>query len=87
MKIELSYKYSELDNRNEYGLVLEGENYEMYFRWVYFYIGMFLNKKVTLYPFTLKKHKGRLLKSYKFLNDAERQARLIANRIIKIEKL
>jgi len=78
MKIELSYKYSNLDNEPQFGLVIEGVP-ETYARWIFFYIGRNLNIKPTIYPFNI----GKVLYSYKFCNNAERQALLIVNRIKK----
>ncbi len=77
MKIELSYQYSELDKNHQFGLVLEDEYYQPYFRWVYFYLGKYLSDNVRLYPFNV----GKVLKNYKWCNDAEKQAKLIANKI------
>ncbi len=79
MKIELSYKYSDLDKEPQFGLVIEGVK-EVYARWIYFYIGVHIGtKKQTIYPFK----RGRILYSYKYLNDAERQGLLIVNKIKK----
>jgi hypothetical protein len=87
MKIELSYIWSDLDNEHQFGLVSEDVP-TVYNQWVWFYLGVFLGMehKYVLYPFSMLGNwrQGKILKSYKLHTDAERQARLIANRIIKI---
>ena len=84
MKIELSYVYSNLDKRQEFGLVTQGYN-ETYIRWIWYYLGVFLgdNYKFKLYPFSMASTmwKGRVLKSYKYHTHAKKQALLIANKI------
>jgi hypothetical protein len=84
MKIELSYKYSQLDKEPQFGLMCEAESIwdEAYIRWIYFYLGEFFGgKRPRIYPFTI--NEGRILKNYKMCNDAKRQARLIFNKINK----
>lgn len=86
MVIELSYRYSDLDKRQEFGLVTEGHN-ETYIRWLWFFLGTYLGpySGFQLYPFSQTgAWKGRVLKSYKYHTDARKQALLIANRIHKI---
>lgn len=87
MKIELSYKWSDLDKEHQFGLVTTGDA-QAYIQWIWYYLEVFLgtDRRYTLYPFSLTSdwQKGKVLKSYKFHTDAERQAKLIANRINKI---
>jgi len=82
MTIELSYRYSKLDKTHCFGLVFNAtENYETYIRWVWYYLGQQLVKKprnVRIYPFN---YNGKVLKNYKFCNDAQRQAVLLSNAI------
>ena len=81
MTIQLSYKYSDLDEDHQFGLEFIGATKydEIYIRWVYFYLGLHTTKKPSLYPFK----NGTLYKTYKHCNDAERQAKLILNAINK----
>lgn len=85
MTIRLTYKYSNLDKEHKFGLTfMQGEAYEAYIRWVWFYLGERLaNRKFALYPFDL--NDGKILKEYQFYNDAEKQAKFIANKILKKE--
>jgi len=79
MKIELSYKYSELDKQHQFGLVIDGVQ-ENYSRWVYFYLGKHLGiKEPSIFPYKV----GEVLYDYKYLNNAEKQGSLIANKIVK----
>ena len=83
MTIKLTYEYSKLDKVKTFGLTFkEHNNYQLYIRWIYYYLGVFLGKKTMkyrLYPFDIQQ--GKLLKEYKFCNDAQLQALLIANKI------
>ena len=90
MKIILSYQYSTLDKCHQFGLeCTETSGYETYIRWTWFHLGekmadLKINKKpydILLFPFKC----GKILKTYAFCNSAERQAKLIANRILKLK--
>jgi len=80
MTIELSYRYSELDKIFCFGLVFnDHQNSETYIRWVWFYLGQELIKvpnNFRLYPYN---YDSKVLKNYKYLNDAKRQAIVLAN--------
>ena len=80
--IEISFKFSELDNENKFGIVLNSsEGFKDYDRWIYFYLGeYFAGTKPKIYPFKV----GKIVKEYKYCNDAKRQAKLIFNAIQKI---
>lgn len=82
MTIELSYRYSELDNAYCFGIFFNyPENYETYVRWIWYYLGQELikvPKNFRLYPF---RSNNKVLKNYKHLNDAKRQAVILANAI------
>ena len=82
IKIELYYEYSSIDRRHCFGIVTENLNntefIKNYIQWIWFHIGVNLqNKNTRIYPYKV----GKLLYSYKFSNNAERQAKLIVNRI------
>lgn len=82
MKIELTYKYSELDKKHQFGIKTTGDEYsKTYINWVWFYLGMMLPPRVnyTIYPLNL--NDGVLIKEYVFANDAQRQATFIVTRI------
>lgn len=82
MKIELSHIYSKIDKRHEFGLVFQDvEMMQVYIRWVYYYLGAEFGepKRVVLYPFAVGKNKP--IRTYKFYNNAQRQAKLIINSI------
>lgn len=84
MKVRLTYKYSELDKEHQFGLTFTeySEVYEMYVRWIYFHLGRLLgNDKITIYQFD----SGKVVKEYKYCNDAERQASLVFNKIKSIK--
>ena len=93
MEVEITYRYSKLDNVPEFGLsfIDERENHQTYIRWVYFYLGGLIMGNSTIkikpiiYPFTLKNStfNGKILYKYKDCNDAQRQAKMIYKRIIK----
>lgn len=89
MNIILSHKYSELDRCEQFGLVFQDpEQHETYIRWVWFHLGAQLkdvpSEQFRLYPFDLGKIWKASHKTYKYCNDGTRQAKFIANRIIKI---
>jgi hypothetical protein len=83
----ITYVYSNLDKEPQFGLETNNEN-EVYNRWVYFYLGeLFGGNKPTIYQFELTEMVFRQKirkKTYKYCNDAKRQAKLIYNYIIKI---
>jgi hypothetical protein len=88
MKIILTYEYSHLDNNHQFGLEFKDAEYcDVYIYWIWFYLGSLLSEIVNhghdirLYPF----ESGNVIKEYKFCNNAERQAKLIANRILKLK--
>lgn len=85
MTIELSYRYSALDKSHCFGLVFnDSDLYETYIRWVWFYLGQHLINRpddLRLYPYN---YQGKIIKDYKFCNDAKRQALLLGNAIKKI---
>lgn len=81
MEISVSYKYSELDKRQEFGIeILEVKGWEQYINWVYFYLGAYFKNHPHIYPYKV----GKVIKVYKNCNDARRQAQLIVNKIEKI---
>lgn len=87
MEVIVSYKYSTLDNEPQFGLEFteDNENLKIYIRWVYYYLGVHLGiAKFPIYSFTIRD--GKVIKRYKFCNDAKRQAKLIANIIHKTLK-
>lgn len=79
MTIELSYRYSDLDKTFCFGLVFnDHQNSENYIRWVWFYLGQELIKapdNFRLHPYN---YDSKVLKNYKYLNDAKRQAIVLA---------
>jgi len=82
IKIELYHEYSSLDRCHQFGIVTENLNgslfIENYIRWIWFHVGKAVQlKNVRIYPYAV----GKLLYSYKFCNDAERQGKMIAKRI------
>ena len=89
--VDVSYKYSHLDNRHEFGVVFNHsdsmtEFYHIYIRWVWYYLGAAFGdtKQFSLLPFSV--YDGKKIKSYKYCNDAKRQAKLIVNAISNITK-
>ena len=94
MKIELSYiYYSLVDTQHQFGLVTEVEDPyhdEDYIRWVWYHLGAILGShtQFILHPLSVKYlgDKGKILRSYMDCNDAEKQARQIANKIFKTIK-
>ena len=83
--IELSYRYSNLDKSHCFGIVfVSQQSYcEIYIRWVWYYLGKELISKpkdVIIYPFN---YESKVIKKYKYCNDAKRQAVLLANAIKK----
>ena len=79
MKIELSYQYCDLDKQQQFGIV--PESHQVYINWIWFYMGVLLREypAVMLYPFRV----GKVIKKYKYANDAERQAKYIVYQIKK----
>lgn len=87
MTVEIYYKYSELDKEPQFGLVILDENYthKHYVNCIWYYLGYFLEgkNKPAIYPFVPWGWEGVKPKIYKDCNNAERQAKLIANYINK----
>jgi hypothetical protein len=84
MKIYFYHKYSDLDNRHEFGVVPE-YNENTYFAWVFFHLGQELQKiglEVYLFPYKVYSWE-KPVAIYK-INGADKVAKLIANRIKKI---
>ena len=82
VKIELYHEYSEVDKCHNFGLVtenLQGSYFvKNYIQWIWFWVAINLkNKEAKLFPYRF----GKLVYSYKFCNDANRQGELIAKRI------
>lgn len=83
MEISVSYKYSELDKRQEFGIeILEVKGWDQYINWVYFYLGAHFIEYSAIHPYKV----GKVIKVYKNCNDARRQAKLIINKIEKIKQ-
>ena len=88
MEIRLYKEYFHVDGHVNFGIVCDyKEGYETYLRWVWFHMGKELVNTVVnvpgypaVYPFKIKK----LVYAYKHCNNAERQGKMIAKRIIKI---
>lgn len=80
MTVEISYKYSDLDKEPQFGLVFKDTFHcEDYIRWVWFYLGGLLDRKgYTIYPYHFS---SKIIKKYKYCNNAKRQAMLISNAI------
>lgn len=87
IKIELYHEYSKIDECHYFGIVTENisntEFIKNYIQWIWYYIGYnsakIKSKKIKLLPYK----SGKLLKKYKFCNDAEYQSIKIINRINK----
>lgn len=82
IKIELYHEYSKTEKCHEFGLVtenLEGSCFmKHYIQWIWFYLALNLKyKEIKLFPYPV----GKLVKSYKFFNDATQQSEMIAKRI------
>ena len=47
MEIELTYKLSHLDNEKQFGIKIidEREIHQIYIRWVFYYLGVYLGEK------------------------------------------
>ena len=83
MQIRLTYSFSLLDNEHQFGIeFIDDQPYHnLYIRWVFFYLGMYLEKKkIPIYPYSIG---IKTFKQYKNCNDAKRQAMLIVNAINK----
>lgn len=85
MAFTVTYKYSVLDKEPQFGIVSSlTPHHETYVRWVWFYLGAhFGENKPRLYPFEL--NDATNAKTYKYCNDAKRQAKLIINHINKVK--
>jgi hypothetical protein len=84
MKISFYYRFSDLDNCYEFGVVPENEP-DIYFAWVFFYLGVYLSREysdIRLFPYKLYSWENPV-KTYK-INGADKVAKLIVNRIKKI---
>ena len=82
VKIELYHEYSEVEKCHNFGLVTENLQGSLfvknYIQWIWFWVAIKLkNKDVKLFPYGF----GKLVYSYKFCNDANRQGNIIARRI------
>jgi len=82
IKIELYHEYNEVDSCHCFGIVTENLTNSAfnknYIQWIWFHIGFNLKyENARIYPYKV----GKLLYSYKFCNDAERQGKMIADRI------
>jgi hypothetical protein len=89
MKINLSYKYSDLDKCHCFGVDFENTEFrDAYCHWVWYYLGVYLGKikSFNLYPYsqTNSPMYGKVLKTYKSSKGADEVAKLIVNRINKI---
>lgn len=83
LKVNIYYQYSDLDKQHQFGITFDNdENYAVYIRWIYFHLGRRLSdsRDYSLYPYAV----GEKIKTYEYCNDAERQAKYIINRMIKI---
>jgi hypothetical protein len=83
-KVNFYHRYSDLDKLHEFGVV-DGGCGSAYLMWVFFYLGVYIGreyKKVRLFPFKIYSWENPV-KIYK-INDAERCAQLITQRIKKI---
>ena len=83
MKIELSYNYSTLYERHEFGLISEGVE-EQYYRWVWYYLGSIFGNDKRLYLRPWETSFSKIIGKYKAYVSSEKQAQLIANKINKI---
>jgi hypothetical protein len=85
LQIKVSHKYSELDKAHQFGIeIQDNQSSDIYIGWVWFYLGAYLyhyTEKVDfrLFPYNV----GTVSFTYQFCNDAQRQAKMIANRVIK----
>lgn len=89
MNIQLYKGYSHTDNAVTFGIVAnDTDGHQTYINWVWYHLGRLLsltdinNRPYSsfLYPFKVE----RLVYTYKNANDAEKQAKMIAKRIINI---
>lgn len=86
MKAELSYKYSELDKRHEFGIefIKNDDRPDAYIWWIFYYMGKYFGDfKPILYPFK----RGKVINTYKCNCGADTTAKYIVNAINrKLEK-
>jgi len=84
MTIEISYRFSELDKEHHFFIRTKPTDQTniyawetQYINWIWYYMGKanVKTKSVRIYPFS--DHNKSKIKSYKFCNDAQRQARLL----------
>jgi hypothetical protein len=84
-KVNFYHRYSDLDEVHEFG-VTDGGCGEVYLTWVFFYLGVYLGReyktKIRLFPYKVYSWENPI-KTYK-INDAEKCAQLITQRIKKI---
>ena len=88
MNVEIYHQHSKLDSEHQFGIEIIDENNscETYINWVWFYLGVFMGKdKPTIYPYK-PWNWTKKPKKYKYLNNAERQAKLIADHIKRLSK-
>jgi hypothetical protein len=84
MRIHFYRRFSDLDNVHEFGVVSDNPS-DVYFAWVFFYLGVYLSKEdfnIRLFPYKVYLWE-KPVKTYK-INGAEKVAKLITNRIKKI---
>ena len=79
MTINLYYRYSELDKREEFYITCDEPN--TIYQWVWFYLGGYMPDGVSLSPY--KPHEEATLKQYRNPKVAEAVARKIVKRIKK----
>ena len=85
MKIHFYHRFSELDNIHEFGVVPDNDP-NIYFVWVFFYLGQEFQRLnlpvLLLFPYKVFSW-DKPVKTYRIIG-AEKVAKLIAKRIIKI---
>lgn len=88
MEIQLTYRYSHLDKEKQIGILFKdgAENYTTYNNWVWFHLGSMIGDlNCNIYPYSLIGFKGgKIVYTYKYCNDAKRQAEMLANKIRKV---
>lgn len=87
MEIQLTYRFSHLDKEKQIGILsLNDENYATYMKWVWFHLGRMIGDlNYHIYPYSLIPFGGgKIVYTYKFCNDARRQAEMLATKICKV---
>lgn len=86
MKIELSHKKTPT-GIHEFGIEFIASQNENYVRWVWYYLGAYLGpdfnvvkKKHLIIPYQV----GKVVKKYRFVNNASRQAKTLSKAILKL---